>query len=83
MASDIDAEFSVPANRRWIVDAVIDHAREHYSEGGWDMIYEGWTSTAIYDQIGKARTVKGAIAKFEDIVAVYAERDADAINSAF
>ncbi len=66
-----------------LVKAVKAHALEHYSDGGWDVIVETYTDDEIAAQIGQARTVRGALAKFADVVSVWADRQADAENSAF
>ena len=66
-----------------LVEAVKAHALAHYNDGGWDVIVECYTDAEIADQIGGARTVKGALAKFRDGVSIWADRQADAINSAF
>lgn len=66
-----------------IVKAVRDHALAHYNDGGWDVIVEAWDDNQILDTIGYATTAKGAIKKVASIVDIYADRQADAINSAF
>jgi hypothetical protein len=66
-----------------LVEAVKDHALAHYNDGGWDVIVECYEDAEIAAVIGKARTVKGAIAKFRGAVDIYAEREADAEISAF
>jgi hypothetical protein len=66
-----------------LVQQVKWHAEEHYNDGGWDVIVECWDDEQIANQIGRARTVEGAVKKFKDVVSVWADRQADAINSAF
>lgn len=66
-----------------LVAAVRAHAEAHYQDGGWDVIVECWEDSDIVEEIGRARTAKGAIAKVAGIVSVYADREADARNSAF
>lgn len=66
-----------------LIQAVREHALDHYNDGGWDVIVECWTDEQIAETIGKARTPKGAIAKFRHVVAIYDDRQQDAINSAF
>lgn len=66
-----------------LIAGVRAHAIAHYTEGGWDVVVECWDDDDIAETIGKARTLKGAIAKMADIVDIYADRQADAINSAF
>lgn len=59
------------------------HAREHYNDGGWDVIVECWDDAQIAETIGQASTVKGVIQKFRPLVGIWADRQADAENSAF
>ena len=66
-----------------LVAVVKAHALTNYDKGGWDVVVEAYDDTMIADVIGKARTPKGAIAKFAPLVDVWADRQADAINSAF
>lgn len=66
-----------------LVDIVKSHAIRNYDKGGWDVVVECYDDTMIADVIGKARTPKGAIGKFRPLVDVWADRQADAINSAF
>lgn len=66
-----------------LVEAVKDHAHEHYEDGGWDVIVECWTDDEIATQIGGAKTVESALRKFSAFVDVMSDRQADARNSAF
>jgi hypothetical protein len=66
-----------------LIKAVKDHAEAHYEDGGWDVVVECWDDQQIADCIKGARSAKGAIRKVAQIVGVYADRQADAINSAF
>jgi hypothetical protein len=59
------------------------HAVRHYADGGWDVVVECWSDEDIREQIGRARTLKGALAKLAEVIDVYADRQADALNSAF
>lgn len=65
------------------IQAVKDHAQAHYNDGGWDVVVECWGDEDIAKCIKGVRTTKGAIRKVAVIVGVYADRQADAINSAF
>jgi hypothetical protein len=69
--------------REELIAAVKAHALDHYEDGGWDVIIECWDDEQIAEQIGDAKTVQGALRKFEGVVGVYADREADARNSAF
>lgn len=85
------AERAAAARRLWPaaqVTAVKAYALAHYEEGGWDVIVECWDdqqiADAILNAIGPIRTVEQAIAHFRDgVVAIYADQQADARNSAF
>jgi hypothetical protein len=66
-----------------LVQQIKAHALNHYSDGGWDVVAECWSDADIAEQIAGARTLRGAIRKFNDIISVYADRQADARNSAF
>jgi hypothetical protein len=59
-----------------LVAAVKAYAIENYTEGGWDVIVEAWDDAEIAETIGRATTVKGALAKFADVVDVYSDRQA-------
>lgn len=45
-----------------LVEAVKAYARDHYETGGWDVVIECHSDAEIAGAIGKAKTVKGAIA---------------------
>ena len=66
-----------------LIQAVKEHAQAHYNDGGWDVVVECWDDQQIADCIKGARTARGAIRKVATIVSVYADRQADARNSAF
>lgn len=70
---------------RQLIDAVKKHAEDHYNDGGWDVIVECWTESDIADYLkkNKVKDANQAIAAVKEIVDVYADRQADAINSAF
>jgi hypothetical protein len=72
------------------VDAVKAHAMEHYDEDGWSVIVECYDDEMIEEMLRKApgrgtvRTRQGAIDRVWDVaVSIYADRMADARNSAF
>lgn len=69
--------------KRALAQQLMAYAEGHYEDGGWDVIVECWSEEDIIAQIGKARTLAGAIKKFAWLVDVWADRQADAINSAF
>ena len=68
-----------------LAEIVKAHALEHYEDGGWDVIMECWTNKEIQEHLeeAKATTPEEAIKAFQWLVNVYAERQADAVNSAF
>ncbi|MFY1620065.1 hypothetical protein [Micromonospora sp. WMMD736] len=66
-----------------LVKAVYDHADEHYSEGGWDVIAECWEPAEIAKELREGMTEAEAVDEFRPSVSVWADRQADAINSAF
>lgn len=68
---------------------VMDHAHRHYEDGGWDVVAETYTQgeltatvMAMRDGV-PATTVAEAIAAMEPLVDIWADRQADARNSAF
>lgn len=69
--------------KQQLVQDVKVFALDHYNDGGWDVIVECWSDAEIADQIGKATTLKGALKKFEFLVDVWSDQQADAINSVF
>ena len=71
-----------------LVEAVKAHALAHYEDGGWDVIVECWEDQQIADALANAAdpidTPEEAIAHFRDgVVAIWADQQADARNSAF
>lgn len=70
-------------DQQGLIKAVKDHAIAHYNDGGWDVVVECWDDQQIAEQIAGATTEAGAIAKLESLVSIWADRQADARNSAF
>jgi hypothetical protein len=67
-----------------IVEAVKAYAKAHYNDGGWDVIVECWEDEDIADAVEGAKNAKQAISMLRrGVVAVWADRQADARNSAF
>lgn len=68
-----------------IAQDVYDYAKAHYSEGGWDVIVECWTVPMIAEYLEQWNISysDGAFEAFEDLASIWADRQADAINSAF
>jgi hypothetical protein len=74
---------AVSAARQAVIDGVKAHALEHYSDGGWDVVVEAWSDDQILDATRGSRTVNGAVKMLSAVVDVYADKQADAKNSAF
>lgn len=68
-----------------LVEAVKAHATAHYNDGGWDVVVECWDDQQIAEQIVQcaAGDATRAVDAFRGIVDVWADRQADARNSAF
>lgn len=68
-----------------LVRAVLDYASSHYEDGGWDVIVECFGVAEIQEVLdeAKATSIDEALAAFEPLVGVWADRQADARNSAF
>jgi hypothetical protein len=60
-------------------DEVMEHAEIYYHTGGWDVIVECWT----VEDLAKARSEDGSWDGILGAVDVWADRQADARNSAF
>ena len=66
------------AKRRELIAAVQDYAKKNYDVSGWSVIVECYDEQEIAEVIGRARTLKGALAKFATIVSVVGDRIAEA-----
>lgn len=78
-----------------LVEQVKAYARAHYNTGGWDVIVEAWDDDAIRKALGvwddesrghnDATSIEEVITKstLSTCVDVWADRQADAENSAF
>jgi hypothetical protein len=68
-----------------LVEFIKSTAAQNYEEGGWDVIVECWSDSDIAEYIleVQATTHEQALEAFERIVGVWADRQADARNSAF
>ena len=44
-----------------LVQGVRAHAIANYNKGGWDFLVECWEDSDIEEQIGNAKTMRGAI----------------------
>ena len=64
--------------RRELIAAIRAYAIENYNTGGWDVIVECYDDAAIASVTGKARTLKGALARFATILDVVTDRRAAA-----
>ena len=68
-----------------LVQYIKDYSNYHYEDGGWDVIAECWEDKDIIKVLTEdnATTEEEALASFKDVVAVWADRQADAENSRF
>lgn len=85
---------SYTAEMQRLTKHVMQHALDHYDDGGWDVIVECYEHGDIEKTITNAlviefaegdpkRAEELAVAAFADVVGIYADRQADAKNSAF
>lgn len=68
-----------------LVDFIKGYALAHYEDGGWDVVVECWDDAEIAEFLreNNAATPTEAVEAFDPIVGVWADRQADARNSAF
>lgn len=69
-----------------VADMLYAHAVQHYNDNfGWSIVVECWSHDDICDLLFKhnADTLDKAIAAFADLVDVWDDRYADAVNSQF
>jgi len=66
-----------------LVDAVKAHALKHYEKGGWDYIVETMDDEDIAEEIGKATTERGAIAKVGTLADLLGDRRAEVVAEIF
>jgi hypothetical protein len=66
-----------------LINEVKAYALDHYNDGGWDVIVECWEDADIAKAIAGATTLLGARRKLASSVSIWADREADARNSAF
>lgn len=71
-----------------ILQAVKDHAQKHYCNGGWDVLVECYDDSDLTHLLegpagSRPATPEDAIKRAEGYVSIWAERQADAKNSAF
>jgi hypothetical protein len=71
--------------RMKLASTIASFALEHYEAGGWDVVVECWTTEEIdrHLQECNAHTKWDAVCAFRDITDVWAEKQADARNSAW
>ena len=65
-----------------IVEAIKEHAQEHYDEGGWDVVVECWEDVDIAQVVTNETLLcaEWAIKYFEEeLVSAWSERQMDAI----
>lgn len=69
-----------------LADKVMAHAEANCEKGGWDVVVECWTLKEIDEYLTECGDVLDegdAIIAMERLVGVWADRQADARNSAF
>lgn len=68
-----------------LVEFIKAHALANYENGGWDVIVECWNDEAIALTLAELgiTTEREALGYFTRITDVWADRQADARNSAF
>jgi hypothetical protein len=71
------------SDRTKLIDQVKEHALRHYNDGGWDVIVECKTDDELSELIEGATTLPEALGMLEPLIDVWADRQADAKNSAF
>lgn len=71
-----------------LYDAVQAYATDHYTDGGWDVIVECFELQDLDDCLqcfpdGHEPTLDEVIVALKPLIEIWADRQADAINSAF
>jgi hypothetical protein len=68
-----------------LVSFIKAHALAHYEDGGWDVVVECYSDDEIAQVLmaNSAGTESQALRSFSSVVSLYADRQADARNSAF
>lgn len=71
-----------------LYDQIQAHATSHYTDGGWDVIVECFNQQEMAELLdcvinGPEPTLEEALKRLEPVVSVWADRQADARNSAF
>ena len=66
-------------------EKIMAYAEAHYDAGGWDVIVECWEISAIAENLIESgiTNYRDAFAAFSFTADVWADRQADARNSAF
>lgn len=68
-------------NKEQIANYIYDYAKEHYGDGGWDVIVECWSIADIMEHIEDGESKEEALEQFKSLASVWADRQADAVNS--
>ena len=72
------ADVAHEALMKVLVQAVKDHAKAHYEEGGWDMVVECMEDADIREDIAGCTTPEEAIARVGEVAGIYHDRRLDA-----
>lgn len=69
-----------PKNLAEMAKAVSEYALAHYADGGWDVVHECWEPREMEAHLvaAGATTNEEAIDSFRELVAIWADRQADA-----
>jgi hypothetical protein len=70
-------------NTNALIQAVRDHAQEHYEADGWDILVECWDNSDIAEKIEGADTKAEAIAKCAYILDLLDENRREIQSTAF
>ena len=68
-------------NKEQIAQYIYNYDQEHYEDGGWDVIVECWTIKTIMEDIEDGESKEAVLKRFKSIVGVWADQQADAVNS--
>lgn len=74
---------AIGADVQALVNQVKAHAMANYNAGGWDVVVETMDDFEIAVLIDGTTTLAQALGRFSALVDIWADRQADAINSAF
>ena len=62
---------------------IMKHAREHYNEGGWDVVVECWSELEIAQALDGHTTEQEALAFFSKLAATWKDQQEASTQSIF